>query len=359
MAPDRPMKAEDPIDRLGRAVRRFLAGGSSYGIEMPPASQDQIALVDEVNAAVAPFALPADVEHFYRTWSVERLGLWFGPEFVGLDFALDTWQMHQEERPPWPTSILFPIAYSSHWFNMVELDHENSPGPYIYDCAYAGGRFSLVHPCLASHFEWAADQLEAGRVGSYGDVPDHLRWPAPDDRETQPNRTGWLRGQGVSERDIASFDDGDRREWPRRWNLADGIDLDDYELRGASHTIVEFVAALRAGRASATLHVGFEQQFGTTVRVYDGDDRMVVTLPSEAQPIGSGRLWEIDVTGEHQPDLHVSGPPAERRMPNWDDAMQDDPDRLDEFVRQVTHTWRIEDPPAATVTTARPIELDP
>ena len=38
---------------------------------------------------------------------------------------------------------------------MVELDHPGSVGPFVYDCAYAGGLFTLMHSCLAAWIEWA------------------------------------------------------------------------------------------------------------------------------------------------------------------------------------------------------------
>jgi hypothetical protein len=253
--------------------------------------------------------------------------------------------------------VLFPIAYTSHSYLMVELDHERSPGPMIYDCMYAGGRFTLMHSCLAAHFEWAANELAAGRIDTYAGGLQHLRHPLPSD-ESVPDRTTWLLADDVAAPDIEWFDDADRRQWPRRWNLADGYDLDEYELQGATHSIAEFIAALNQGPATATLHVAIEGQTGTTIRIFDGDDRMVARLPREAQPIGSGPLWEIDVSGDHAPDLRPQGPPPTPNVPPWEDAIRDDPERLDAYVKAATAHWKIDGSPAATVRVARPIQLD-
>lgn len=258
-------------------------------------------MLNTIAEAIAPFRLPADIEHFYRTWSITSAAGWFGPELCDLSFALDSWLLHQEDQPGWPSTVLFPIAYSN-WYHMVELDHPGSLGPFIYDCAYAAGRFALAHSCLAAWIAWSTVELDAGRIIRYSDTFATLEVEGPSE-ETVPTRAELLRRDGVPESELDYFDDGDRRLWPLRRNLADGFDPGDYELRAATGTIQDFVDALHDGPATATLHVAFSRQSGLNVEIVDDTGFLVVRLPTGGQPFGSGRAWKIDVEGEQQPDL--------------------------------------------------------
>ncbi len=344
------------IERLDVAVADFVRAGEPFGITMPSASPDQIEMLTTINEAIAPLRMPADIEHFYRTWSITSAAPWFGPELCDLSFAFDSWLLHQEDQPPWPTTVLFPIAYSSHWYHMVELDHPGSLGPFIYDCAYAGGRFTLVHSCLAAWIEWATVELDAGRITRYSDTFASLEVEGPSE-ETDPTRIELLRRDGVPESELDYFDDGDRRLWPLRWNLADGYDPGDYEIRGATGTIQDFVDSLHDGPAKATLHVAFARQSGLNVEIADDTGFLVARLPPGGRPFGSGRAWEIDVEAEHQPDLQPFATQEVDEMPTWSDEMQNDPARIAEFASAVARRSMVPGPPVAQISICRPIDL--
>lgn len=343
------------VDRLDAAIADLVRVGQQYGITMRPAEAEQIELVDVVAAAIAPYALPVDIQHFYRSWSIDGVRRWLAPELCGLSFALDAWHQHQEDRPPWPTTVLFPIAYSNHWYHMVELDHQGSLGPFVYDCAYAGGRFTLVHSCLAAWFEWVTAELEAGRVVHSTADSASLEVDRPSET-SRPSRRQLLRRDGVPESELNDFDDGDRREWPVRWNLADGYDPAAYEPRGATSTIQDFSAALRRGPAQATLHVRWARQSGSIVEVYDDTGFLVMRLPPAGLPFGRGPVWEVDVTGEHQPDLHAPATQDIGPAPEWTDDMDQDPVRIAAFASAAARRWMVPGPPVAQILIGRPFE---
>ncbi|HYN31191.1 MAG TPA: hypothetical protein VES40_01085 [Ilumatobacteraceae bacterium] len=344
------------IERLDAAVTDFAQAGERYGIAMPPAEIEQINMLDTIAEAIAPFRVPPDIDHFYRSWSITSAAGWFGPELCDLSFALDSWRMHQEDQPPWPSTVLFPIAYTSHWYHMVELDHPGSLGPFIYDCAYAGGRFTLAHSCLAAWIEWATIELDAGRVVRYPGTFATLEVEGPSE-DTVPTRIELLRRDGVPESELDHFDDGDRSLWPLRWNLADGYDPADYELRGATGTVQDFVDALREGAATATLHVVFARQSGPDVEIADDTGFLVVRLPARGQPFGSGRVWEIDVTGEQQPDLQVLKTQDIDELPPWSEEIENDPDQIASYARSIARRSMVPGPPVAHVIICRPIDL--
>lgn len=344
------------VERLDAAVAELVRVGERYGITMPAADIRQIEMVDTIVAAIAPFTLPADIERFYRTWSIDGAASWFAPPLCELSFALGTWQEHRKERPPWPSTVLFPIAYESHWFRMVELDHPGSPGPFIYDCAYAGGRFTLMHSCLAAWIEWLTRELDAGRVVRLSNTSARLEIESPSD-STDPTRTALLSRDGVPESELDHFDDGDRRVWPVRWNLADGYDPADYALRGATDTIQSFVDALNVGPARATLHVVLTRRSGTDVEVADDTGFLVMRLPAAGQPFGRGPAWEIDVSGEHQPDLQPRRTQDLEPVPPWSDEIANDPDEIERYATAVARRSMVPGPPVADITICRPIDL--
>lgn len=344
------------IGRLDAAVAHFVRAGEPYGISMPPCEAEQLDGLDTVAAAIAPFRLPADIDHFYRTWSITSAAGWFKPELCDVSFALDTWRRHQEDQPPWPSTVLFPIASSSHRYHMVELDHPGSLGPFIYDCAYAGGRFTLTHSCLAAWIEWATGELDAGRVVQHSDTVSTLEVDVPSEA-TVPTRVELLRRDGVPESELDHFDDGDRRGWPLRWNLADGYDPADYQLRGATGTIQGFVDALHEGAATATLHVVFARRSGLDVEIADDTGFLVVRLPAGGQPFGFGRAWEIDVAGDQQPDLQAGTTQDVEEMSPWSDEIENDPEQMVSYARSIARRLTVPGPPVARVTICRPLDL--
>ncbi|NNE11948.1 MAG: hypothetical protein HKN41_06830, partial [Ilumatobacter sp.] len=338
------MSGSVDIERLDRAVARLESVASTLGCEFPPAEPLQLEQLDRVEAAIAPLRLPSDIAHFYRTWSITKAGTLFLPHLCDLGFALDSWDEHRATE--WPSAVLFPIAYMSHWMHFVELDHPDSPGPWIYDGAYAGGLFTLAHSCLAAWLEWIADEVEAGRVEEVWEG----RWQLTREQTDDDERTERLRADDVPDDAIPPFDDSDRRQWPLRWNLADGFDPADYELRGPTHTLASFVEALRAGPASATIHVGLIRQMGHSAELADETGCLAVTLERQDSPFGTGRIWEVEISGDHQPDLQLLPYPEPEEPPQFDISRQDDPDYLAEYAAGAARRMAVRSDPVATVT---------
>ncbi len=90
-------------------------------------TQEDLAGISDVTAAVAPLRPPAEVEQFWRLTDGDSSShtLFPYPRAVGPRFALDCWTRHQEQ-PGMTPDLLFPVCYESHAFLLVELD---GPGP--------------------------------------------------------------------------------------------------------------------------------------------------------------------------------------------------------------------------------------
>lgn len=338
------------VERLESAVSNLVRVAGHLGCAFPLADHEQRRLLADVEAAIAPLELPSDIRHFYSTWSVAESGALFSPELTDLSFALDTWL--ENNATGWPSTVLFPIAYASHWFHFVELDHAGTVGPLVYDGAYAGGEFKLAFSCLADWLEWLTAEVEAGRVEEIWKG----HWGPAEDRDVDDTAAA-LDRDGILATEPRTFDDSDRYQWPLRWNLADGFDPADYELRGATATLADFVAALRDGPASATIHCGVHSQFSPVTRIVDETGMLVAKLPRHDPPFGSGPIWEIDIEGEHQPDAAILPPPTPQPPPPpFDASRQDDAEYIAEYAALAARRMapRLGEP-VATVTILRPI----
>lgn len=288
------MDIDGVIDRLERA---YADAG------LPPIRQADGAMhsvVDLIAAEIAPLELPAELVRFWSRIDPHSLAGAPYPRPTDPSFALDTWLSHRDETPGMVPRLLFPVCYESWGFVLVELHDDGELGGACFEWAYAGSPFRLRFASWAGYLELLASLVEAGHMQS-------------DDRQGQPVIT---LADGVWEEARASqlaaslphpvYKERlelpeDVRLWPEHWVRASGLD-DVRELRGATTTIAQLLAAVAEGRDTrGTIHahvVGLSgTAAGSRATIDDGTGRIDVWCPAAVCGYGPimNREFEFDL----------------------------------------------------------------
>ena len=133
--------------------------------------------------------------------------------------------------------VLFPLAYESQEFLLVELATSTTPGGALFRWGYDGGPAQPVFPDLETAFACAAEGWRRGVLST---------WESPtQDAWTRLSAT-YSQAADYPEH-LAPFEAIDLARplsWPRVWQEASGIDPALAEPRGSTTTI----QALREGR---------------------------------------------------------------------------------------------------------------
>jgi hypothetical protein len=132
---------------------------SDYLPYRPP--RDLVA-VDEALATIdvelAPLRLPPEVRWLWRAWDPKGFDVLPYPRLCDPGFALQSWRMDVVEGS-FPRA-LFPIAYESHGFLLLELGGEaGQPAPVWY-YAYTDSEFVCAYPSVAALFRSCAEAVE-------------------------------------------------------------------------------------------------------------------------------------------------------------------------------------------------------
>jgi hypothetical protein len=227
------------IDRLDAVLRAKGRDG------VPPASDPDAAA--RVDAALAPFALPADLRRFWER--VDFRELWpIGdcdvPQTCNPDDALGKHQMNLEEFPGlFGPPILFPIATKSEDQWSIELESSAGPGGLVVSHEF--GPIVVQYPSFVDLVEVCTELLDEDKI-----VKAHDRYTVTLVRDAvREKREARLEAAGIDRREFS----GDPGDWPAHWRAAAGIqDGDDVRL-GTTHTIAELVEASRAAPFSARI----------------------------------------------------------------------------------------------------------
>jgi hypothetical protein len=196
-------------------------------------------------------------------------------------------------RQDFPASVLFPLAYESHEFLLVELaTTSTTPGGVLFRWAYDGGPAQPVFPDLETAFACAAEGWRRGVLST---------WESPaQDAWTRLSAT-YSQAADYPEH-LAAFEAIDLAKplsWPPAWQEATGIDPASAEPRGKTTTI----RALRDGQAGSGTIAGriaglSGTAAGSRAVIDDGTDELVVWCPGASDPFGaivSGQHVELDV----------------------------------------------------------------
>jgi hypothetical protein len=267
------------------ALDDFLAAIAEQGKPLPeePISAEDLVTVAQ---AVAPLLFPPSlVATWQRFQSGDSTVLTWMPMLPALH-GLELW------RQDFPASVLFPLAYESQEFLLVELTTSTTPGGALFRWGYDGGPAQPVFPDLETAFACAAAGWRRGVLST---------WESPTQDAWTRLRTTYSQAADYPEH-LAPFEAIDLARplsWPRVWQEASGIDPAAAEPRGKTTTI----RALRDEQAGRGTIIGriaglSGTAAGSRAVVDDGTGELVVWCPAAADPfaaIVSGQHVELDV----------------------------------------------------------------
>lgn len=147
---------DSAIDRLDEALR---AAGLA-GLE-PPAD---VALMAELDTAVAPYALPAELRSFWEQVDPDPIAVFVFPMLRGPAAALELLHGVREIGATGSIgmpSLLLPFDYASHCYGVIELDSEWSEGGTIFE--WDMDELPLVSRSLADRIDVLAELVSEGR----------------------------------------------------------------------------------------------------------------------------------------------------------------------------------------------------
>lgn len=273
-----PLPIEEVLDDFFAAV----AEAGSPPPDKPISAEDLAAVAEEV----APLRLPPSI---VATWRRFQTGESTVLTWMPMQRALHGLEMWREEF----AGVLFPLAYESHEFLLVELATSTTPGGTLFRWAYDAAPAQPVFPDLETAFACAAEGWRRGLLGSW-EVAARDEWSRLS--ETYSEATGYPEHLAPFE----AIDLARPLSWPPVWQEASGIDPAAAEPRGSTTT----VRALRDRQARSGTIVGRIAGLagtgaGSRVVVDDGTGELVVWCPAASDPftaVVNGQLVELDVT---------------------------------------------------------------
>jgi hypothetical protein len=275
-----PASIEEVLDDFFAAV----AEAGRPAPEEPISAEDLAAVAD----AVAPLRLPPSL---VATWRRFQTGESTLLTWMPMQEALRGLEMWREDFAG--VRVLFPLAYESHEFLLVELATSATAGGALFRWAYDGDPAQPVFPDLEAAFACAAEGWRRGLLGSWEDAARN-EWSRLS--ETYAPATGYPEHLAPFE----AIDLARPLSWPPVWQEASGIDPAAAEPRGSTTT----VRALRDGQAQSGTIVGRIAGLagtgaGSRVVVDDGTGEIVVWCPAASDPFTAvvvGQHIELDVT---------------------------------------------------------------
>jgi hypothetical protein len=252
----------------------FFAAIAEQGKPAPeePISAEDLATVAE---AVAPLLLPTSLVATWRRFqSGDSTVLTWMPMLPAL-LGLELW------RQDFPAAVLFPLAYESHEFLLVELATSTTPGGALFRWAYDASPAQPVFPDLETAFTCAAEGWRRGVLSS---------WESPAQDDWTRLSATYSQAADYPEH-LAPFEAIDLARplsWPPVWQEASGIDPAAAEPRGSTTTI----RALRDRQAGSGTIVGriaglSGTAAGSRAVVDDGTGELVVWCPAVTNPFGA------------------------------------------------------------------------
>jgi hypothetical protein len=157
-------------------LRIALAAHGIPGWE-PPRST---VVIDELEAATAPYQIPPDVLAFWREVDVRTVRVEPDPLLASPESALAFWRESSSNGLPFAPLLL--VGYESHDCMSVELDVDDIAGGALFEWALAmGSGFTRRHNSLAEWLSQIAELIDGGnfeRLGALDGLPT-LRVPHP------------------------------------------------------------------------------------------------------------------------------------------------------------------------------------
>ena len=270
------------------------------------------AVLDRIDAAIAPLRLPAAVRSLWESVDPESISAHHHPGLTSPEFALETWESHINDFPGSVPHVLFPIGYESHCHLLVELDGADlQDGGAIFAWEYGAVDFRLVFPDPGQMLDHLTSSVMVGRYKRHSDhlyitgeslvtaAPAPVIHPVFGPIDTIPE---------------------DISQWPEVWRLRSGLTPERREPAGADRTIAEVLLESQFGPTQARIHATVTQlaggAAGINVTVTDGSGTMRIWCPTGVTALGPKLNSRFE--------FHIKAPPdGAPDPPDWEAALSD------------------------------------
>jgi hypothetical protein len=288
------------VDRALDSLCQALDGA---GVERPSPPAALTAL-EELEAAIDPMRLPADVRRFWQRVDAATLGAMTYPELHGPDLALTSWRMGRAEFAAGQPAALLQVAYSSHQCMSVELDVGEIQGGALFEWNLVDGGFERRFNGVGEWLTYIARLIDSGWFESGDAIGLGRRLLVPDrDRDSEERATRPVPAPHPVHGTTIHIG-RDILDWPEHWQRAAGLRPEDLSPRGATHTVAAVLASPAGQRLRATIAARVVGLMGTSgwtrVRVDDGTAALDVVCPAATTLLGPrmGDRFEFDIIVE-------------------------------------------------------------
>ena len=324
------------IDALSDAL---VAAG--VGPLRPP---EDVAALAQAEALIAPLRVPAEVRRFWQR--VDPRTFAAVPAFHPVDpsTALNMWSTGREQFAAQQPAILLLVGGDGHGCLSVELDSPDVEGGALFEWDVVVSDFVRRFTTFGEWISHLTGLIEQGAFERR-----ELRgktWLFLHDALVDPASPPAGESYYVVPNDILG--------WPPHWQRASGLQPEDIEPRGATHSIGELLASdphspLQATVAGSVIALGGSTH-STQVRVNDGTGTIDIHCPAAVTLLGP------TCPGEFEFDVHIDS--GERVIPKDPDAVAAGVADPEERVTKILIA-RHGGPPGAIATAVRRIEPAP
>ncbi len=279
---------------LDEAVDRFARAARAYGVRLDPWKRRGRAqtLISEVEAAISPLLLPAELRAFWSSWNPATAQPPVFDGFIPLDQIAERYEI---DCPPCP-AILLPIADWTHGRVWIELATGAHPGGRILHSYHDESEVTLWTFGISGLLDLVSLAFEQDFIDDRTGSIDPQRMESIIESALD---------ESLPEGSARRFEAVDRSLFPSHWQRAEGITSDHFALRGESHTVSSFRLAREVGdHVSATLvgtfqtSVGGGPLHGCVGTFEDSTGSLQVFVPQVTAvhgAVGRGGAVEIDV----------------------------------------------------------------
>ena len=304
------------VDRALDSLCEALAGA---GVERPspPAA---LSALEELEAAIAPMRLPADVRRFWERVDAATLGAMTDPELHGPDLALMSWRMGRAEFAAGQPAALVQVAYSSHQCMSVELDVGDIQGGALFEWNLVDGGFERRFNGLGEWLAYISRLIDRGCFEALQSIGLGRRLLVPDRERDSEERASRPVPPPHPVHGTTIHVGRDILDWPEHWQRAAGLRPEDLQPRGATHTVAALLATPASERMRATIAARVVGLMGTggwtRVRVDDGTAELDIVCPAATTLLGPrmGDWFEFDIVIEPGAETGATAE-AVRRLP--------------------------------------------
>ena len=281
---------------LEEAVARFNRAGRHYGVSVTSRRTNRRALLalSEIEEAIAPLRLPNELRSFWSRFDPASIAAPVLDGFIPLEQIVERRQI---ECPPAP-NILLPIADWTRSRIFIELESDLHPGGRIFHGRHEDSQVGLWAFGLSGLLDLLSIALE---------------------RDLLDDRLGTLDSRGLNQlvasrlRDALApgvrrrFEAVDRSCFELHWLAAEGLPIDHFQLKGATHSVKSLKSERQfESRVKATLVGRFQPTIGggplggTLGVLTDDSGSLQVFLPQSTAVMGA-----VGPSGEVEMDVYA------------------------------------------------------